>query len=116
MHIGEIDKLIASETVILRKMIKTFLNNPELPAWTPPHHVTDKSSREFLTNPQIPAYRNGNPSLLLHDLHIYDDEEIEAKFSNCNSMYLIPALSLESLTQWLLGLFATHLGQEKPGA
>ncbi|KIM71364.1 hypothetical protein PILCRDRAFT_93899, partial [Piloderma croceum F 1598] len=74
-----IDKEIEKELKSLRGVVETFLKSPEPPTWVPPDYVTP-SNREFLTNLRIPCYRNGNPSLLFHDLDVCDDNEIEKIF------------------------------------
>jgi hypothetical protein len=91
-----VDLTIAKEKKNIRGMIRAFLDNNEPPSWIPPHYVADQKNRDFLTNLRIPAYQNGNPSLLLHDLHAYDDSHIGTMFGNSDPMYLVSAFSLES--------------------
>jgi hypothetical protein len=71
-----IDKEIDKELKSIRGGVETFLKNPKPPIWVPPDYVTP-SNREFITSLQIPSYCNGNPSLLLHDLDVCDDNEIK---------------------------------------
>ncbi|KAF8223312.1 hypothetical protein L208DRAFT_1426082 [Tricholoma matsutake] len=79
--IEAIDKEIEKELKSLCEVIETFLKNPEPSTWVPPNYVTP-SNREYLTNLRIPSYRNGQPSLLLHNLDVCDGNEIEEMFGH----------------------------------
>jgi len=76
MHI--IEEKIKKELDLLSGELKTFLKNPDPPTWVPTDYVA--LNREFLTNLRLPTYRNGNPSLLFHDLDACDDDEIKKIF------------------------------------
>ena len=52
----------------IRPRIEKFLRNPDPPTWTPPATVIDPDHRKFLSDLNLPTYRNGNPSLLFHNL------------------------------------------------
>jgi hypothetical protein len=69
-------------------MITTFLKNPEPPTWVPPDYVT-LSNRKFLESLEIPCYDNGNPSLLFHDLHVCDNDEIKEIFGSHEHLYVV---------------------------
>jgi len=59
------------------------LRNPEPRTWVPPDNVDlTQNSREFLTNLRLPTYANGNPSLLYHNLHLCDGDEVEEMFGD----------------------------------
>jgi len=79
LGIKVIDEIINEELDSLRGIVETFLKDPEPRTWIPPDYVTS-SDRDFLTNLRIPSYRNGNPSLLFHNLDVCDDEEIKMIF------------------------------------
>ncbi|KIL71414.1 hypothetical protein M378DRAFT_6158 [Amanita muscaria Koide BX008] len=79
--IEEIDQRIEEELKSLRVEVETFLKSPEPPTWVPPDYATP-NNRKFLASLQIPSYRNGNPSLLFHDLHMCDGDEIKKIFKN----------------------------------
>jgi hypothetical protein len=72
-----IDNLIEEECKSLRMVVEKFLNSPEPPTWDPPPFATN---HEFLASLRLPTYRNGNPSLLFHDLDMCDGAEIERIF------------------------------------
>ncbi|KAF8224450.1 hypothetical protein L208DRAFT_1461528 [Tricholoma matsutake] len=79
--IEAIDKEIKKELKLLCEVIETFLKNPEPPTWVPPNYVMP-SNHKYLTNLRIPSYRNGNPSLLLHNLDVCGGNEIEELFGH----------------------------------
>jgi hypothetical protein len=88
-------EVIDKELESLRGVVETFLKNPEPPTWVPPDYVTP-SNREFLTNLRIPCYRNGNPSLLFHDLDVCDGNEIEKIFERGAPLYVVINCALHS--------------------
>jgi hypothetical protein len=96
-------------------MVETFLKNPEPPTWIPPDYVTS-SDRDFLTSLRIPSYRNGNPSLLFHNLDVCDDKEIEMIFGPGAHQYVVINCALNTSQHVQAGAFATHLAREKPVA
>ncbi|KAM6498788.1 hypothetical protein JOM56_006736 [Amanita muscaria] len=81
LGIKEIDQRIEGELKSLRVEVETFLKSPEPPTWVPPDYATP-SNREFLASLQIPSYRNGNPSLLFHDLDVCDGDETKKIFGD----------------------------------
>jgi hypothetical protein len=95
LHIEAVDEKINEELDSLRGVIEIFLKNPEPRTWIPPDSVTP-SNREFLTNLGIPSYRNGNPSLLLHNLDVCDDKEIETIFAPGPHQYVVINCALTS--------------------
>jgi hypothetical protein len=122
LGIEVIDQKINEELDSLRGMVETFLKNPEPRTWNPPDSVTP-SEREFLTNPRIPSYRNGNPSLLFHNLdlcrgRLCDDKEIEMIFGPAAHwhQYVIISCALNTSQHVQAGAFATHLTRAKPVA
>ena len=80
--------MINEELDSLRGMVEIFLKNPEPRTWDLPDSVT-ASNREFLTNLRIPSYRNGNSSLLLHNLDMCDDKEIEMIFGPSAHQFVV---------------------------
>ena len=110
-----IDEKINEELKSLRVMVEMFLKSPEPPTWIPPDDVTS-SDRDFLTNLRLPTYRNGNPSLLFHNLDVYDDKEIKMIFGPGQHQYVVINCSLNTSQHVQAGAFATHLAREKPVA
>ncbi|KAF8512374.1 hypothetical protein BU17DRAFT_69263 [Hysterangium stoloniferum] len=63
--------------------IEGFLENPEIPKWNPSPFIKDPRILEFFRELGIPAYPNESPSLLYHNLHSRDDDDvIEKIFGN----------------------------------
>ena len=91
LDIDAIDAMIDRELGLLRGVVETFLKNPEPPIWVPPNYTTP-SYHDFLTSLQIPSYRNGNPSLLLHNLQ---EGEIAEIFGDARHMCV--AITVTSL-------------------
>jgi hypothetical protein len=85
-EIEAIDQLIKKERESLRDVVAAFLKSPGPPLWAPPDHATP-SDREFLATLQIPSYSDGRPSLLFHNLHVRDDDEIKKIFGTNNPVY-----------------------------
>ncbi|KAM6498794.1 hypothetical protein JOM56_006742 [Amanita muscaria] len=81
LGIKEIDQRIEEELKSLRAEVETFLKSPDPPTWVPPNYAT-QSDREFLASLRIPSYRNGNPSLLFHDLDVCDGDETKKIFGD----------------------------------
>ena len=113
LDFGTIDKQIQEELKLLRPAVEAFLKAPELPTWDPPDNFASEV-KIFIKGLQIPTYRNGKPSLLFHKLDEYDDKEITRIFRTDAHMYvIITALNFCSCA--IVGVFAIHLGQVKPG-
>lgn len=79
--VNDIEEKVKAELLILEPAVRSFLNNPELPAWVPPQ-FTVPDYQEFLAKLQIPMYRNHQPSLLLHGLDKCDGQKIKEAFDN----------------------------------
>jgi hypothetical protein len=86
LEIEEIDPLVKKELKSLRDVVAAFLKSPDPPLWAPPDYAAP-SDREFLANLQIPSYADGRPSLLFHDLHSRDDDEIKKIFGTNDHVY-----------------------------
>jgi hypothetical protein len=108
---GKIDEELDS----LRGIVETFIKNPEQRTWVPPDFATP-SNRQFLTNLRIPSYHNGDPSLLFHDLDVYDDDEIEMIFGPSVHQHAVINCALNIPQHVQAGAFATHLARAKPVA
>jgi hypothetical protein len=115
LDIEAIDEKINKELDLVREVVETFLKNPEPRTWIPPDSVTP-SNRQFLTNLRIPYYRNGDPSLLFHNLDVYDDKEIEMIFGPGAHQYVVINCALNIPRHVQAGTFATHLARAKPVA
>jgi hypothetical protein len=115
LGIEEIDKRINKELDSLRGTVESFLENPEPPTWIPPD-FTAPSDREFLINLRIPSYRNGNPSLLFHNLDVCNDEEIKRIFGGDEHRYVVINCALNTSQHVQAGSFATHPARVKPVA
>jgi hypothetical protein len=90
-----IDQRIENELESLRVVVETFLRSPEPPTWDPPVYATP-TNREFLASLRLPTYRNGNPSLLFHDLDVCDGDEIKEIFGKSQHMYVVITCSSNS--------------------
>ena len=88
VEIEAIDQLIEKERESLRDVVAAFLKSPDSPLWAPPDHATP-SDREFLATLQIPLLGDGTgkPSLLFHNLHSRDDDEIKKIVGTNNLVY-----------------------------
>jgi hypothetical protein len=105
-----IDERISKELKLLRVVVETFLKNPELPTRDPPDYATPRN-REFLANLQIPTYRNGNPSLLFHNLEMCDGNKIEKTFEDFQPLYVVITCALNPSHRK-----STHPDRAKHGA
>jgi hypothetical protein len=102
---------------LLREAVERFLKNPELPIWVPPDHVPS-NAREFLLGLRIPTYRNGNPSLLFHDLDnldAFDGQEMDKLFGRDTALYVVYYV-LGTFFITTAGVFVTRLDLVKPDA
>jgi hypothetical protein len=115
LGIKVIDEIINEELDSLRGIVETFLKDPEPRTWIPPDYVTS-SDRDFLTNLRIPSYRNGNPSLLFHNLDVCDDEDIKMIFGPGAHEYVVINCALNTSQHIQAGAFAIRLVREKPVA
>ena len=87
LEIDAINDLVAKELNSLREEVEDFLKSPNPPIWVPPESATP-SDREFYTRLEIPTYRNGDPSLLFHDLHLFDVEKIKKMYKRGRHLYV----------------------------
>ena len=92
--ISVIEERIEKESQSLRVVVEEFITNPEPPIWAPPNNATP-SDREFFTDLQIPTYRNGEPSLLLHDLNACNVDEITKHFGSSQHLFVVYCAYLE---------------------
>ena len=88
LEIEAIDQLVAKELDSFREEIKDFLKSPNPPSWVPPKSATP-SDCEFYTSLKIPTYRNGDPSLLFHELESCDVEKIKKMYKRGRHMYVV---------------------------
>ena len=112
LDIETIDIKINDELGNIREMVETFLNNPEPPVWIPPESAT-ASNKEFLKNLQILSYSNGSPSLLFHNLDVYDNKEVEKIFGHGVHQYVSINCASNTSQRVQPGSFATHLDRAK---
>ena len=82
-----IGQLIKMKLQSLRVVVEEFITNPEPPIWVPPNNATP-SNRKFLINLQIPSY-NDRPSLLLHELHACNVDEIKKHFGGTDRLFVV---------------------------
>ena len=109
--IDVIGQLIKTKLQSLRVMVEEFITNPEPPIWAPPNNATP-SNREFLINLQIPSY-NDRPSLLLHDLHARNVDEIKKHFGSTDHLFVVYYVCFEAFSRQAVGVLQTHLDQAK---
>lgn len=88
LDIVAVDKNIAEKLQPLRAVIELFLKNPEPPTWVPANSVKSDNC-DFIASLKIPSYRNGHPSLLLHDLDVCDDKKITEIFGQSEPLYVV---------------------------
>jgi hypothetical protein len=109
-----IGQLIKTKLQSLRPAVEEFITNPEPPIWVPPNNATP-SNREFLINLQIPLY-NEKPSLLLHDLHARNVDEIKEHFGSTKHLFVVYYACLEPFSRQAVGVLQTHPDQARRGA
>jgi hypothetical protein len=112
--INIIDQWIKEELQSLHVVVEEFIANPEPPIWVPPDNATP-SNREFLTNLQIPRYRNGKPSLLLHDLYACNIDGIKKHFGSTDHLFVVYYVCFEPFSRQAVGVLQTHPDQAKHG-